>query len=58
MANLIGIVGASGTGKSTSIRNLDPKATYVINTLNKPLPFKGSGKSYNTDAKNTAPIAE
>lgn len=58
MANLIGIVGAPGTGKSTSLRNLDPKTTYIINTLNKPLPFKGSAASYNVDKKNLAPISE
>lgn len=58
MANLIAIVGSSGTGKSTSLRNLDPKTTYIINTLNKPLPFKGSASLYNVEKKNMAPISE
>lgn len=40
------IIGESGTGKSTSIRNLDPKETFIINVLNKPLPFKGWKNSY------------
>lgn len=38
--------------KSTSTKNLDPKETYIINVLNKPLPFRGSAKIYNTENKN------
>lgn len=38
------VLGESGTGKSTSIRNLPSEETFVLNVLNKPLPFKG-GKS-------------
>ena len=30
MANIIGIMGESGAGKTTSMRNLDPKTTYYI----------------------------
>lgn len=52
MSNLIVILGESGTGKSTSMRNLDPKSTYVINVLNKPLPFRGYVKNYNNHNKN------
>ena len=37
------IYGESGTGKSTSIRNLDPKKTAIVNVLGKPLPFPGTG---------------
>jgi len=36
------IIGESGTGKSTSIRNLDPKKTGVINVTGKRLPFKSN----------------
>ena len=43
MANCCIILGKSGTGKSTSIKGLDPKETIVINVLGKRLPFKGSG---------------
>lgn len=52
MANCIAILGASGTGKSTSIKTLDPKTTIVFNTLKKRLPFKGSSAAYNDNAKN------
>lgn len=51
-SKLIGIVGQTGTGKSTAIKNLDPKETYIINVAKKELPFKGSEKLYNTENKN------
>ena len=51
-SKLIGIVGATGTGKSTSIKHLDPKETYIINVAKKELPFKGSEKLYNAESKN------
>ena len=54
MANVIAIVGDSGTGKSTSIESLNPKETFIINCLGKPLPFKGSGNLYNSKEKNLA----
>lgn len=46
MAELIAIVGASGSGKSTSLRNLDPKSTFIINVTGKSLPFPGYKKNY------------
>ena len=46
MAELIAVVGASGSGKSTSLRNLDPKSTFIINVAGKALPFKGFKKNY------------
>jgi hypothetical protein len=51
-SKLIGIVGATGTGKSTSIKFLDPKETYIINVAKKELPFRGSEKLYNKANKN------
>jgi hypothetical protein len=51
-SKLIGIVGPTGTGKSTSIKHLDPKETYIINVAKKELPFKGADKLYNADNKN------
>lgn len=51
-SKLIGIVGPTGTGKSTSIKHLDPKETYIINVAKKELPFKGAEKLYNAEAKN------
>lgn len=51
-SKLIGIVGPTGTGKSTSIKFLDPKETYIINVAKKELPFKGAEKLYNSENKN------
>lgn len=34
------IIGESGTGKSTSLRNLDPAHTLLIQSVQKPLPFR------------------
>jgi hypothetical protein len=36
------ILGQSGTGKSASLRNLDPANTLLIQAIKKPLPFKSS----------------
>lgn len=36
------ILGESGTGKSASLRNLNPTETLLIQTIKKPLPFKST----------------
>lgn len=36
------ILGESGTGKSTSLRNLDPAQTLLIQAIRKPLPFRSN----------------
>lgn len=46
MSNTSLIIGESGTGKSTSLRNLNPAETFIINVLDKPLPFKGYRQNY------------
>lgn len=58
MANCVIIMGASGTGKSTSIKGLDPKETVVINVLGKKLPFKGSASIYSKANKNLFQVEE
>ena len=40
MANIVLIIGDSGTGKSASLRNFKPDEVLVINCAGKPLPFK------------------
>jgi len=57
-SKLIGIVGGTGTGKSTSIKHLNPKETYIINVARKELPFKGSSKMYNAENKNYKEVDE
>lgn len=52
MANICLILGKTGTGKSSSIKGLDPKETVIFNVLKKRLPFKGSSSQYNAESKN------
>ena len=49
---MIGIMGESGSGKTTSMRNLDPKETFYIDCDRKGLNWKGWKKDYNTENKN------
>lgn len=51
-SNRILILAQSGAGKSTSIRTLNPKETFIINVNNKPLPFKGWKKMYTLWSKD------
>lgn len=37
------ILGESGTGKTTALRNLDPAAVLLIQAVPKPLPFRHAG---------------
>jgi hypothetical protein len=46
MSNAILVIGMSGTGKSRSIKNLPPEETFIINVMDKNLPFKGFKKNY------------
>ena len=39
------ILGESGTGKSSTMKDLDPKETLLIQTIKKPLPFRSKGWS-------------
>ena len=58
------ILAKSGFGKSTSIgeipelgiKGLDPKETYLISCVNKPLPFRGAAGKYKITT--SAKIAE
>lgn len=46
------ILGESGTGKTTSLRNLAPGQTLLIQAVKKPLPFKSAGWGYFDKEKN------
>lgn len=43
------ILGNSGTGKSASLRNLDPNTYGLVNPAKKMLPFKSDKKALNSD---------
>lgn len=47
MATVTLILGKSGSGKSTSLRNLDPAQVALIQVIGKPLPFRGGTKFRN-----------
>lgn len=49
---VICIAGESGTGKTTSMRNLDPKTTMYIDCDKKGLSWKGWKEAYSGDKKN------
>lgn len=40
------IYGESGSGKTTSLRNMNPETTFIISTTGKPLSFRGWKKKY------------
>lgn len=52
MAKVIGVMGESGSGKTTAMRNLPPKETFYIDADKKGLNWKGWRQSYNVDQKN------
>ena len=52
MAKTILVIGESGSGKTTSMRNLDPKSTLYIDCDKKGLSWKGWKNAYNTANKN------
>lgn len=54
MAKVIGIMGESGAGKTTSIRNLNPETTFYIDCDKKGLNWKGWKNQYSTELGNYA----
>jgi len=43
------VCGESGSGKSSTFRNLDPETTLFVNTENKPMPFRTFSKFKNVN---------
>lgn len=52
MARLILVMGESGSGKTTSLRALDPSATYIIDADKKGLSWRGWRSQYSTARHN------
>ena len=46
MSSLIGLAGLSNSGKSTSLKYLDPESTFIISCTNKQLQIPGFRKKY------------
>lgn len=53
MARGILIIGESGTGKSRSMKTLNPEETFLFNIIGKDLPFQGWKKNYTPYNKET-----
>ena len=54
------VLGESGAGKTTSLRNFEPDEIGIFNVASKPLPFrkklpKNDGASYDTIIKALSP---
>ena len=52
MSKVIGVMGESGSGKTTAMRNLPSKETFYIDCDKKGLNWKGWKKAYNVENKN------
>lgn len=52
MANLIAVMGESGSGKTTGLRNLDPSTTYIFDADKKGLSWRGWKAQYNEENHN------
>lgn len=52
------ILGDSGSGKSASLRNLNPAKTLLIQAVKKPLPFKATGWKVKTSLKSEGNIIQ
>lgn len=52
MSRCICVMGESGSGKTTSMRNLDPATTFYIDCDKKGLSWRGWKQQYNAESKN------
>lgn len=58
MSTAILVMGESGSGKTTAMRNLDPKTTFYIDADGKGLSWRGWKKQYNAENKNYVRIQD
>ncbi len=52
MSRAILVYGESGSGKTTSLRTLDPERTFIVDADRKGLSWRGWKKQYNGTKKN------
>lgn len=58
MSRVICVAGESGSGKTTSMRNLDPMSTFYFDCDKKGLSWKGWKNQYNSGNKNYKAISD
>ena len=58
MARVLCVMGESGSGKTTSMRNLPPESTLYIDCDGKGLSWKGWRNQYNVERKNYAKTSD
>ena len=54
MSKVLGVMGESGSGKTTAMRNLPPKETFYMDCDKKGMNWKGWRKQYNIENRNYA----
>lgn len=52
------ILGTSGSGKSTSLRSLDPTKALLVQCVKKPLPFRAKGWKVRADLKDSGNVIQ
>jgi len=57
MAIPIMILGESGSGKSASLRNVDPSTAILVQPISKPLPFRGAWPKWDRATKSGSVVS-
>lgn len=58
MSTAVLILGESGTGKSTSLRNIDPSKALLIQAVKKPLPFRSKAWKVRASLKSEGNVIQ
>lgn len=58
MSKVIGVMGESGSGKTTAMRNLDPDKTFYFDCDKKGLNWRGWRQQYNTEVRKNLVVSD